>query len=506
VLRSVVCVAVVLLRPLVADGQAVTVTLTPDSAILGPNDSAISLVTVRNTGNTPVRALRLSVLPSDAARAAFDVSAVRTLAGGAVFTTTFRIHRAGDALQPATAVVRADGYTGAGPTTAILTTTPFHVSAGAYAAPEQVADVQIAGGGTTVTSRDHSIFYVVVRNKTDSTIAIGPVTTASTEFSAGVDSSAHLGADHTASIAARSTASVPMYMTANSAAKSGKETLVVTVPVHWTVGHTPVTGTVVSTHDVDVGVWGESDLLRVLGIPSFLVLPGFLMLVTFGLLWKLHPPFKKAGAFSLSAMTPEFWLFGVTISGLFAIAATWTHVDAYLYRYSIGDVAQVWLLSIAIAAAVYGVWTGLGWLHDSNDAAHLHAITPLATDDARTVLRRLAADGRPIPTVERTVATTDQLFELRVDPADSSKVWVSPGALTKWLTDAANKAEADDRARLDDLRGGRDPTALADFLDKYVAALALSVRWNTVGTNVGPALVDRKDVTGRFSAFFVDTE
>jgi hypothetical protein len=351
---------------------------------------------------------------------------------------------------------------------------------------------------------------VVVRNKTDSSIRVGPVTTApSANLTAGVDTGAHVDANGTVAVPPRGAATVPMFMTGVLRPTPGKETLVVTVPLHWTIGHSTATGSLIATRDVEVDVWGESDLLKVLGVPSFLVLPGFLVLVTFGLLWKFRKPWRNAPQFSLSPMTPEFWLFGITLSGAFALVAPLVHIGNYLHNYDITDIAGVWLASIALPAVVYGVLTIVGAVADRSDDDHRRAITPLAGDDIITMLGRLAADHRPMPTTIRTIGEhDDRVFELRNDPADTSKVWVAPQAFIKWASAAApTQAQATDEARLSALIAQPRPDVLAEFLEKYHTLGRLTgMRWDTAGTVAGPTLVDGKDLKNRFTGYLVATE
>ena len=487
----------------IAQAQSVTLSLTPDSAILGAADTGSTLVIVRNTGDKPVHGLRLSLMSTDGITGTFATPAPSTLAAGDASATILRVKRTTDVVRPLAAQLRAD-YAGG------VVVASFRIATGAYASPDQVADLQLSGGVSTVTTKDTGLVYVVVHNKTDSTIRVGPLAFASSHsLEAGVDAGARLDSGRTLTVPARSTVSVPLYLTGARQLAPGKETFVVTVPLAWTIGHVRATGDVILTRDVDVDVWGESDLLKAVGIPSFLLLPGFLMVVTFGFLWRLHKPWRAAGEFPLSGVTPEFWLFGVTLSGLFAVVASFFGVGNYLHHYDITDLAQVWLISIGVGLGAFLGVAAVGWWVDRSNAEHRRAITPTEGDGVIAVLERLARDKWPVPNTKRVIGDgNDQVFELRVDPTDTSRIWVAPQALVTWDPAAPpTNEQARDEARLPTLINQPDATVLAAFLRTYRDKRRITrIRWSTVDGHAGPWSVEAKDLSKSFRGYFVATE
>jgi hypothetical protein len=110
---------------------------------------------------------------------------------------------------------------------------------------------------------------------------------------------------------------------------------------------------------VTLGVVGESDLMKLLGIPSFLVLPGFLIVTTILVLYRLFS--KKA--YDNKAVAPEFWLAAISLSiGLFFIYKPLTflltkmqilsHERDFLSGYGLTDLLVVWIISILIGIVI----------------------------------------------------------------------------------------------------------------------------------------------------------
>src|SRR5439155_25708073 len=69
---------------------------------------------------------------------------------------------------------------------------------------------------------------------------------------------------------------IPLSVTANDTVTPGKYLLVFTVTLASGPQDTPVVREVVASQKVDIGVFGESQILDALKIPSILLLPGLL--------------------------------------------------------------------------------------------------------------------------------------------------------------------------------------------------------------------------------------
>jgi hypothetical protein len=138
----------------------------------------------------------------------------------------------------------------------------------------------------------------------------------------------------------------------------GNQLLVFQIGIQWQDEGQLQTGNLVAHQVVQVGVLGSSEILTLLGIPSFLFLPGFLALITIRLLWQLSTK-KPAEDYPLKTLSPEFGLIAVSLSGIAAflyppITQWFTHVRRdYLVRYDLSDIVHIWLASVGLAIAGY---------------------------------------------------------------------------------------------------------------------------------------------------------
>jgi hypothetical protein len=179
----------------------------------------------------------------------------------------------------------------------------------------------------------------------------------------------------------------------------GTRKLLFEVDVAWRNRDAERSGTLVASHDFNRSVLG-SEILTLLGVPSFLVLPGFLFLVTMSAAWRLgwRPERKKSDkAFPLPAKQAEFWL--VAIAGSFLALPIYRLMGLeYLERYSLNDIVQVWMVSIVAGLLIYLVIVVLVDKWDRHKARWQIS----ERDDPIPLLRKLAKQGLSLnrPAVE----------------------------------------------------------------------------------------------------------
>ena len=115
-----------------------------------------------------------------------------------------------------------------------------------------------------------------------------------------------------------------------------------------------------ATQKIKLGILGESAILTLLGVPSLLVLPGFLVTVTFISLWKLKPAKKIV----FNVKEPEFWLIAISLSLIMiliyppitALLTKWQLITGprnYLAGYGVVDIVILWIVSILIGLVFY---------------------------------------------------------------------------------------------------------------------------------------------------------
>jgi hypothetical protein len=158
----------------------------------------------------------------------------------------------------------------------------------------------------------------------------------------------------------------------------------------------PAPQTAVASTDFTVDIFAESALLKSVGVPIFLLLPGFLIVfITWFLLGKLGPFKRVVGSLpsltNASSIIPAAVL-SLLVSLLFAASYPWltelfgTRRD--LRRaYGFEDFYWVLAFSFGIAVVTFGVLCFSGWLFGP---AFRWLFVPQAGDDAPGLLRKLA--------------------------------------------------------------------------------------------------------------------
>src|SRR5262249_55672407 len=117
-------------------------------------------------------------------------------------------------------------------------------------------------------------------------------------------------------------------------------------------------------------VFGEGEVLGALtNVTSFLLLPGFLLVVMAGMVWRLFVPgtLRDKLVIGPSTLTDvRFLVIAVTCSLLMAWQAyPWlSHLlpigqRNYLYGYGFQDIIWIWLISLAVEAALSLVVAGV---------------------------------------------------------------------------------------------------------------------------------------------------
>ena len=123
-------------------------------------------------------------------------------------------------------------------------------------------------------------------------------------------------------------------------------------------------GTLITMHEVKVGVFGESQILDLLGIPAFFLLPGYLMMLAFQILWERGKTSEEGEKFP-SPKSSKFLFMAISLSSLMAVLypqATRLLIGVrrdYLYGYGLVDIFYVWYGSILLSAGSYVTYYGM---------------------------------------------------------------------------------------------------------------------------------------------------
>jgi hypothetical protein len=371
---------------------------------------------------------------------------------------------------------------------------------------EKVLEIQVKTPGESLEERRPARVYLILTNKSGVPVELGPVVSEGPpflQFGAPVEirAATYNGPPVMTSGAPPShldpgeTRTLAIDVATRDRVKQGKQILVFSIPVTWTQGHQVQKRIRVVTQPVTVGVLGESGLLTLLAVPSFLVLPGFLFLGSLGLFQRLigarRDDEKDAdGTWPLKTVR-DFWIVAITLSGLAIglLGPWWNLLDGYGFN----DIVRVWCVAFV-----------LGFLTYITYYAWEQGITIKPGDAPLTVLEKLGRRDR-VFLLWRTFGQWWRRLR-RLDPFRSTvleRVILEDGS-TAFVLPYRGKDKliaprmTFDRAKLSVALGDQITTLLdrgdAGALAKLLRAGNIEVRWKNLAGLVGPSLVDTTKV------------
>ncbi|MBI2555913.1 MAG: hypothetical protein HYW13_00545 [Planctomycetes bacterium] len=467
-----------------AESSELTVEVIPASVGLPPEGKVKTLVIVRNPTKDTVHNVRLSWLPHTGIKMMVETSALEVLAPQGVFTRVLRLSREGGVQTSVTIPIRVDYTRKAADGSQVVSCVAVSPLKVEYLKPEivdRLVEVQPKMSPSTVNEKSPGKLYLIIKNISNMNISVKDVSSSGPEF---LNIKPNAKDSRRVSLMPLESCTITADITVTGAVQSGKHLILFTVPLEWEkAGHVHM-GNAVATHEVEVGIPGVSEILTLLGVPSFLVLPGFLMLVVAGQLWKLCMPSDKIEKFPFVVKSPEFWLLAITLSG----AMAWVYPQAtrvlcerprdYLKGYDLTDVVYIWATSILFGAVVMGVITciwklKLWWKH------------PSEKDDPISLLKKLHRQGLGVCPSRVRVKDKGELFLLEPWDPKKESFWVGSFIIVRWtknIEELEKKVEGE-------LKG--NAATLAGLLTEGQKKKALEVSWQG---GEGPQLVNKTDI------------
>jgi hypothetical protein len=283
---------------------------------------------------------------------------------------------------------------------------------------------------------------------------------------------------------------VPIRISTKNGAVAGKRKIAFQANLSWNDRGCAYTATIVATEDLEVGIFGQSEILTALGIPSLLVLPGVLVMLVVGMLWKAGVRFGQPTAeFPYQAKSPEFWLFAVSLSFVAVLLGRWVFQRPYLNIYQLSDLMWLWFLSVLSGGLAF-VAGDLVWGEILRARRRYEEREkPLPDDDPRRILEKLGRLKRGVYLQRLSIKGTDtpcfRFFAPRQPP--DQRCCVVPRIVIK----VPHDAPAGTKAQVDSQRGkGGDPTALA----RLITEGAIAGRWQTSADLTGPKEINESDL------------
>ncbi len=449
---------------------------------LAPDASASATVLVTNTSEAKVS--RVTLTPLASGRAPADAT---------VTPKTMPTLRAGE-----TRVVNVDlaAWSSARPLSPLILLATFRTAAGVRQAAstslellppapfetEKAATVAVKASLETLRSDETAPIYLLVTDTSAQTLTVRRVK------ASGPDFIEFENLPRNVTVQPGETKVLVVQAKADSEVDPGEHQLVFEVVA--TVGGVPFN--LVATQSAKVGVAGEAELLTVLGIPSVLILPGFLILAMASLLWRLRIGRQEwdGESFPFPFKEPEYWLLAVLLSIAAVAIASRVGIDL-LGRYGLRDVVVVWIGSVVVGAVAYFPTIALrNRLRTSR--------VPAAGDEPLDLLRKLARQGLRLKLPRISVALAagaggGSADRFLVQPFSETRpsTWVSPFIEYTWT----GTADADlDRRIRHQLDKGHDPAALAGALAEGERRGLLTVSFAGEGGQASLSLVEKSKI------------
>lgn len=356
-----------------------------------------------------------------------------------------------------------------------------------------------------------AILYMVLKNKKDAAVEIAELTWQAPRFIALREGGADCGDDGTTpppfvprSLGAYQQLVLPFLVCPGEQIVPGKYVVLAAARV----AMDGTAGAVLSaSHEVEIGVLGESEFLNLLGVPSLLLLPGFLLLIT----WRmLHSVLAASGAdgFRLKPKEADFWAVAIALSLCFSFAYPWLTETLlpegrrdYLVAYGLQDLVYVYTAAIALGLLCFLGGRLVVVAVESIAAARLARSQPLPGDTPLAILHKLARvkGAGELPAWHLASATADQeLLEL-APWSKGDSLWLAPPI----LIELADKFATPEDGRLANntlqrLTTGPDPDAatLLRLAERGETNKWWTIGWGQAGAIRGPVTKSREEVAG----------
>lgn len=419
-----------LVSPLCAQ-STVTLELQPSSVEVAPWYRQIELrVVLENTGTDTMLCPRLAAFTNDSLNPQIQATKTKRLGPHQSMSWVVRVTNLDAGRIPGTVVFdatyRLAGVTGRQHVYANL---PIKMQA---AGPDKPVEIALPGSFDSISEHRPGSGYLQITNNLDVPVRITSVSVVTPSI-AGLQAAAPTAPFD---IPPHSSTQQPVVLSVTGRLTPGKYAALLDVQTGWNQdGHAESRHFIVEK-DVSAGVFFESDLLKVLGVPSFLLLPGCLVIFTLQLLTAFgwFGVNKDSRIPSLPITSPGFWIIAVSYSGIFAwLYSLFTHND-YLSRYGVTDLRNVWLWSIVIGGVGFCVF---GKITQKQRSARF----PDPLDTPLQILKKMQTNDIKILTGKVSFPMNGvnlSAFVIEKIEDDQARVWVSPGIEAHWEVAAAN--------------------------------------------------------------------
>jgi len=458
--------------PETGGSQALTLEAQPGSIAVAPSYSEVQTrVILKNTTSNAITKPSLSFLSNDGLQVELGEPSSKLAQPGQIIVWPVKIKNIGAARIPGSILFDATYHTSKTNqhSFTVLSLTPIDAS-------QKSVEASLEGNFDAVSEQRPGLGYLVVTNNLDVPvdITVNPFVPENVFQIPSVPS--------TFKVRARSMAKTAIELKAAKRITPGTYPVLLELTAEWNWGNHKEQRLLVVSKQASAGVFFESELLKALGVPSFLVLPGCLVLFTMQLFITLgFAGLKNESRLpQLTVNTPGFWVLAITFSGLFAFAYYFCTGNNYLIRYGLDDLRNVWLSSILIGAILVLVIGGV-------TSKQRRDRVPTSHDSPVSVLKKIAKNGLSILLTEvRFKFNNLDLHGFVIERIDDGQqlVWIAPAIITSW--GASQDALDAQKQFQDDVNARKSPLELAKELEEAAKKGYVQVYWDTQASIPNP--------------------
>ncbi len=484
------------------DDGPVKFEINPSAVALTPTEGATVLAVVRNTSQRPLHSLSLTAFEAVdlGFKATPDTVTLVVLSPKASHAWSVEIERESEGRTGGSLYFQLDyswrPESSRGMVRGVAIAA-LEISENVSSPIEQIADVRIETSVSELQEHRPGGLFLVVTNKSGDSLVVKQVEARVINTLENRPSTIEItpvGNVTRVSIGPRTSRAFGFRSTVGDVAQLGSQLIIFQTTMEWRDKGRRVSGSLVTSHTFDVSILGESALLKILGVPVFLFLPGFLMALVFMILWKsVHP---KSGQYDV--MKPGFWVSAISLSilaGMFYPGVTdfFGNERNYLYGYGLVDILYVWggslvaglMAWILCVSAILGVATIKSW--------YRRQLTEYSVNDKPLrMLRKMNRNDVVFPLDRASVKIEGGTETLFVVVKVEQDYWLMPKIL--WTV---NTKGADANLRHEIISKATDCASDLESAVQLVESLHknVSFEWKESRAVAGPVRRNESDVT-----------
>jgi hypothetical protein len=474
---------------------ALDVIVVPNTIELGVGKTAQAQIVVRNPSSQTALHLALSWINNTSLLVTSENTEIDELLPNAEAIWNLQVSQPGQALDTGKINLRLDyawvdsDAPESKPVSRFLFS-ELQVTIPAVEAVTDVADVKVQSTLTSLNEQQPGFVYLVLENKSDVPLRIQKINPIALEY-LKVDTQDDISG---AILYSHEKRIIPYQTRVTDVIQPGKNILLFEIDLAWEKNGQTQVGTLIATHELDIGVFGESEILKLLGIPAFFLLPGFLMIIAFRFLWKRGKTTEEAVKFPLATASDEFLFIAISLSLLMtALYPPLTNIllgarRNYLEAYGLVDVLYLWFGSILLAISFYILYFGIKALVDRYHKWLLIEKTPTVDDSPEVTIRRLKRNNLDLCRNRVLIQKGGQecwVFLLQKKRVEQQTYWVAPQII---ISNRQNLEKSVEDTVCELLKTGKE---IGVFLR---ASNKLTLEWVENWYEPGPYLVNSKDI------------